>query len=109
TGQFKYLENALFDEDKDSEDTGCVFFDADNDGFPELYVSSGSNEVNNSSLTLMDRLYINKKGKSLVKSQQILPSPANLESTSAVKAADFDSDGDLDLFVGGRVSPNYYG
>jgi hypothetical protein len=57
----------------------------------------------------MDRLYVNKKGKSLVKSQQILPSPANLESTSAVKAADFDSDGDLDLFVGGRVSPNYYG
>jgi hypothetical protein len=109
TGQFKSLENTLFDEDKDSEDTGCLFFDADNDGFPELYVTSGSNEVNNSSLTLMDRLYVNKKGKSLVKSQQILPSPANLESTTAVKAADFDSDGDLDLFVGGRVSPNFYG
>ena len=109
TGHFKSLENAVFDEDKDSEDTGCLFFDADKDGFPELYVTSGSNEVNNSSLTLMDRLYVNKKGKSLVKSQQILPSPANLESTSAVKAADFDSDGDLDLFVGGRVSPNYYG
>jgi hypothetical protein len=41
-----------------------LFFDADNDGFPELYVTSGSNEVNNSSLTLMDRLYFNKNGKS---------------------------------------------
>jgi hypothetical protein len=109
SGHFKTLGNAVFDEDAASEDTGCLFFDANQDGFPELYVSSGSNEVNNSSLTLMDRLYVNNMGKSLVKSQQILPSPANLESTSAVKSADFDNDGDLDLFVGGRVSPNFYG
>jgi hypothetical protein len=109
SGHFKTLGNAVFDEDAASEDTGCLFFDANQDGFPELYVSSGSNEVNNSSLTLMDRLYFNEKGNSLVKSQQILPSPANLESTAAVKSADFDKDGDLDLFVGGRVSPNFYG
>jgi hypothetical protein len=109
TGAFRSLGNQVFDEDKDSEDTGCLFFDADLDGFPELYVTSGSNEVNNSSLTLLDRLYMNQKGKSLTKSPQILPDQANLESTSTVKATDYDSDGDLDLFVGGRVSPNFYG
>ena len=109
SGHFKTMGNAVFDEDLASEDTGCVFFDADNDGYPEIYVSSGSNEVNNSSLTLMDRLYLNTKGKAVTKSQQVLPSPVNLESTSVVKAADFDNDGDVDLFVGGRVSPNIYG
>ncbi|MFZ4428068.1 MAG: VCBS repeat-containing protein, partial [Saprospiraceae bacterium] len=108
-GAFRATATALFDEDADSEDTGCTFFDADGDGRMDLYVSSGSNEVPGVSLTLLDRLYLNRGNGVFEKSAQVFPSAARIESTSAVKAADYDGDGDTDLFVGGRISPGFYG
>jgi len=109
SGRFSPLAQEILSEDAESEDTDCQFFDANGDGFPDLYVTSGSNEVSNSSLTLLDRLYFNQKGKGLQKSPQLLPSSASLESTSTVRSADFDGDGNPDLFIGSRVSPDFYG
>ncbi len=108
-GNFRETAAALFDQDAESEDTGCAIFDANRDGLPDLYVSSGSNEVSGASLTLLDRLYIHKGKGIFEKSTQVFPSPFRIESTAAVKAADFDGDGDQDLFVGGRVAPGVYG
>lgn len=107
-GQFISVQKQLFEVDKESEDTDCAIFDANGDGKNDLYVASGSNEVSNSSSSLADRLYFNTSMGKLEKSNQILP--ANLfENTSCVKPTDFDQDGDLDLFVGIRSIPFYYG
>ena len=107
-GHFRRTNEKLFDADKISEDTDCAFFDADGDGDQDLYVASGGNEFPSSSSALADRLYINDGKGNFTKSKQILPA-GKYESTSCVKPADYDRDGDIDLFVGIRLRPFEYG
>ena len=107
-GKFKRTNEKLLEEDKASEDTGSTFFDADGDNDIDLYVCSGGNEFSSNSIELSDRLYINNGKGNFNKSPQILPA-SNFESTSTVKAADYDGDGDQDLFVGVRLLPFLYG
>ena len=59
TDSFKRTNEKLFEKDKESEDTGSAFFDADSDGDIDLYVCSGGSEFSNVSTALIDRLYIN--------------------------------------------------
>ena len=109
-GQNKYKSsNAdLFEKDKQSEDSQVVFFDTDNDGDLDLYVSSGGVEYSSSSYALFDRLYINDGFGEFTRSSQLLPT-SNPESTSVVIPNDFDNDGDIDLFVGIRLKPGSIG
>jgi len=107
-GGFQKLISNDFETDGDSEDTKSLFFDADGDGDQDLYVCSGGNDFSSESSALADRLYLNNGKGGFTKSQQILPAGL-YESTSTVKAADFDRDGDLDLFVGVRLKPFAYG
>ena len=107
-GRFKRSNEQLFDKDKASEDTDCLFFDADGDGDLDLYVCSGGNEFSANSTELIDRLYINDGKGHFTKSPQVLPS-FQFESSSCVTAADVDGDGDQDLFVGVRLKPGKYG
>jgi hypothetical protein len=106
---FKKLELEILEKDKDSEDTDCVFFDANGDGKQDLYVASGGNEFSSSSDALLDRLYFNQGNGLFKKSTQLFPVNTTFESTGTVSAADFDNDGDVDLFVGVRVIPFLYG
>lgn len=107
-GQFKLVPVELFAEDKESEDTDCMFFDADGDGKQDLYVASGGYEFSSNSSPLRSRLYFNKGNFRWQRSTQVLPA-GKFESTSTVEASDFDNDGDVDLFVGVRVIPFLYG
>ena len=107
-GSFTTSLNPVFEADKTSEDTDCAMFDADMDGDLDLYVASGGNELPESSSALSDRLYINNGKGHLTKSDQVLPA-GKYESTSCVRAEDFDKDGVLELFVGLRLKPFLYG
>ncbi len=107
-GTFRKTNEALFEQDIMHEDLDCIFFDADNDGDQDLYVARGGNEFLLASNLLVDQLYFNDGQGNLSRSPQFLPT-LKFESTACVQAADYDQDGDQDLFVGIRIIPGYYG
>ncbi len=88
------------------EETGVLLFDADGDSDLDLYTASGSYEFQDGSAELQDVLYRNNGQGQFVADTAALP--AMRTSTACVRAADYDRDGDLDLFVGGRVISGKY-
>jgi hypothetical protein len=89
-----------------SETEGLLLFDADADGDLDLYLASGSIEAAPGDKYYDDRFYENTGKGNFKSAKDVLP--LNNASKSCVKAADFDNDGDLDLFVGVRVFPGRY-
>jgi hypothetical protein len=95
-----------WEADSAQADWGAVFFDANGDGRPDLYVASGSYHSSPISAVLQDRLYVNRGGGRFARDSAALPPMPT--ATRAVAVGDFTGDGRPDLFVGGRLVPRTY-
>jgi hypothetical protein len=105
----KYSSSSKIEFEKDamSEDTKALFMDVDNDGDKDLYVGSSGKAYSKFSFNLHDRIYINQGNGRFEKQNSILFSRPF--ATGALTAADFDNDGDIDIFVGERYQVETYG
>jgi len=106
-GKFSPLDINIGDENT-SAISDASFFDANGDGYPDLYVAKGGYSLwEPNTPALQDELYINDGKGNFKLSQGLLPD-MSANSKSCVRPCDYDNDGDMDLFVGGRVIPGKY-
>lgn len=96
-----------FEKHRGSEDVSAAFFDPDRDGDLDLVVVAGGQEELELKHLLHPRLYVNDGRGNLRHEPSKLPTIAL--QASCVKPADYDGDGDQDLFVGASVIPMLYG
>jgi enediyne biosynthesis protein E4 len=104
-GETFFSEN-LSNSIKFEEDMDCILFDADMDGDEDLLVTGGDTQYEPSSVYYKPRLYMNDGNGNFDLSLSGIPDSIRTIA-GCVIAADYDGDGDSDLFIGGRVSKTY--
>jgi hypothetical protein len=106
-GTFKQSDTAVFNKYAISEEVDAIFFDANGDSYPDLFVITGGNEVPANEIALLDNLFINDGTGHFKRADE--PMSVVFENKSCVAVADVDNDGDQDIFIGNLASPAKYG
>ena len=101
-----FTQASLFNTTQFSDDGAICLFDADGDKDLDMYIAASGFGYTPGSDKYLDRLYINDGKAGFTSKQEWIPNIFSCKNT--VKAADFDNDGDLDLFVGERGIPEQY-
>lgn len=100
------ISKNVWKKDNPYEDVDAEFLDIDNDGDLDLYVVSGGNEYADGNALLQDRLYLNNGKGDFKFARNLLPKM--FVSGGVIKPADYDNDGDIDIFIGNRQMPGLY-
>jgi len=106
-GKFVQKAQAAFISDRQFENTGAIFFDADGDGDQDLIVASGGDQLKQGAPDLQARLYLNDGKANFASAIQGWP-PVNINA-SCVRVGDCNGDGQPDIFIGARNLPGSYG
>lgn len=106
-GDFVNVPQKSFESQSEGEEIDAELFDADGDGDLDLYIARGSTEFEAGSTLLQDLFYENDGRGNFKLLRTSNPPPAVY--SSCVSVADFDQDGDQDIFVGGRPTLKNYG
>lgn len=102
----KLLRQFADSTQKINEEVGSLLFDVDADGDLDLYLVNGGSEGRPETDVFQDQLFLNDGKGNFALAINALPK--FFTAGSCVRANDFDKDGDLDLFVGGRNLPFNY-
>ncbi len=106
SGKFSRTLEQPWIKNLQSEDAGSAFFDIDDDGDMDLYVCNGSNEFSNNSPFQRDHFYLNNGDGTFVAADNRIPKM--IGHNQIVRPKDIDLDGDMDLYVGGRLVNGHY-
>ncbi|MEP7142783.1 MAG: VCBS repeat-containing protein [Ferruginibacter sp.] len=96
----------LYDGIKWREDMACTFFDADGDNDPDLLITYGDMRYDDTSQFYRPQLFLNDGKGNFTLSANAIPAAVKTIA-GCVTTGDYDGDGDLDIFIGGRVSKKY--
>jgi hypothetical protein len=108
SGRFLKTDTMGLGNEAESCISAARFFDANGDGFNDLYLARGGYGLfEPNTLALQDELYLNNGKGQFSLSRGALPN-MSASCKSVVRACDFDNDGDQDLFIGGRIVPGQY-
>ncbi|MES2647102.1 MAG: VCBS repeat-containing protein [Bacteroidota bacterium] len=107
-GDFKLVEGMPLNDENYAAVSDAQFFDANNDGLVDLYLAKGGySQFTPGTAALQDDLYLNTGNNKFVLSKEALPD-VSTSSKSCIRPCDFDNDGDMDVFIGGRIVPGSY-
>lgn len=101
---FRSAELPFLEDTRTSEITGVIIEDLNGDGINDLFYVTGGGEFSGETSVLMDAFW-SYNGETWIKERL----PEFYSSAGVIRAADYDNDGDVDIFIGGYAVAGDFG